>query len=193
MIFNESYFKSLNYTNYLEREVRYKKMSKELVEYLMKMKLIQSNSQTIDYGCAVGFFAKGVNELGISCDGYDISEWAKAEAIKAGINVVSFSPHHYNVMFAFDVFEHMEDEDIVTAIKIFTPDTLLVRIPCSVDGKDFHLDISKRDPTHINCKTKEQWMAFFMKCEYNQFERIDLYTVYDTDGVMCYLCRRSSF
>ena len=41
---------------------------------------------------------------------------------------------------------------------------ILVRIPCSLEGqKDFYLEISRADKTHINCKSKNQWIDFFKK------------------------------
>ena len=191
MLFDETYFKSLNYTNYLEREIRYKKMAQELAEYLCWKDKLRHFCKLLDFGCAVGFFAKGLNELGFSCDGYDISDWAQIEAKKRGINVVSFEPSQYDVMFAFDVFEHMSDDEITAALDVFSPKFLLFRIPCSTDGgKTFHLEISKRDPTHINCKTKTQWVDFLGKHGFGHFEPIDLYTIYDTDGVMCYICQK---
>jgi len=190
MNFEESYFKSINYTNYLERGIRYKKMAKELVHYLKDHTHIHQNTLTLDYGCAVGFFTLGVSELGVCCDGYDISTWAANIAKDNGVTIIPFESRHYDIMFAFDVFEHMEDGEINKSLYMFSPNLLLIRIPCSINGKDFHLDVSRRDPTHINCKTKDDWLAFFKKAGFTHAEPIDLYTIYDAPGVMCYLFQR---
>lgn len=188
MNFDETYFKSLNYANYLEREIRYHKMADELFKYLPNIGVLL-NGNLIDYGCAVGFLVKGFRKLGCSCEGYDISDWAKSEAKKYGINFVDFKHSFFDVMFAFDVFEHMTDDEIKSALLTFNPKWLLVRIPCSVDGKDFYLEISKKDPTHINCKTKLKWFDLFSTIGYNRFQKIDLYTIYDSDGVLCYVLK----
>lgn len=187
--FTEEYFKTQNYTNYLERGIRYKKMAQELAEYLWEYQGIpQPDVKFLDFGCAVGFLVKGFREEGYKCEGYDISDWAKSQAAKEGIYFVSFIPDTYDVMFALDVFEHMTDEQIAEALKTFDAKKLVTRIPCSTDGgKTYHLEISKKDPTHINCKTKPQWTEFFFKQGYLTAQKIDLYTIYDTEGVMCYL------
>lgn len=191
-MFDEAYFKTQNYTNYLERELRYKKMAQELTEYLKTNYSIQSSkSRLLDFGCAVGFLVKGIRGCGHYCDGYDISEWAKEQASQRGIKFIPFVPAQFDAMFALDVFEHMSDKEIEKALSIFDSRLLITRIPCSTDGgKTYHLDVSKKDPTHINCKTKKQWIDFFSLHGYASFERLDLYTIYDTDGVMCYLYRK---
>jgi len=191
MVFDETYFKSSNYTNYLERKIRYKKIAQELIAYLSYLKILLPNSKLLDYGCAVGFLVCGFREQKYQCEGYDISDWSKEEAKKYGIEFIPLFERKFDIMFALDVFEHMSDIDIEKALQVFNPDTLIVRIPCSTDGgKRFHLDISRKDPTHINCKTKQQWIDFFTNHRYVYFDCVDLYTVYDTDGVMCYICKK---
>ena len=168
-------------------------MAHEL-NYFLWRKLREQNEQSLsylDFGCAVGFLVNGFRRLGMRCEGYDISEWARKEAEKRGVVYIPFEPRKFDVMLAMDVFEHMTDDDISVALNTFDCKWLLVRIPCSMDGKTFYLDISKRDPTHINCKTKDQWLEFFYGMGYTLFEPVDLYTIYDTDGVMCYLCQKS--
>ena len=38
-----------------------------------------------------------------------------------------------------------------------------------------------------NCKTKEQWIEFFRKEGFGTFLRLNLFTIYDTPGVSCFL------
>jgi len=86
------------------------------------------------------------------------------------------------------VFEHMSDETIKDVITTLEPKAMVVRIPSSTDGgKTFHLEVSRADPTHINCKTKEQWIVFFQGLGYRTFLKLNLFTVYDTPGVSCLL------
>jgi hypothetical protein len=82
----------------------------------------------------------------------------------------------------------MTDQEIAKVLIKTNPRALLVRIPSSTDGgKTFALEVSRQDPTHINCKTKEQWIEFFKEFEYKTFLRLNLFTVYDTPGVTCLL------
>jgi hypothetical protein len=87
-----------------------------------------------------------------------------------------------------DVFEHMTDLQVGTVLRTSKAKAVLARIPSSTDGgKTFHLEVSRADPTHINCKTKEQWIEFFKSFGYQTFLKLNLYCVYDTPGVTCLL------
>lgn len=190
--YDASYYRSSNYADYLERADRYKKTANELVGLLRSLGIVQRDSFIMDYGCAVGFLLEGFKELGYTnVLGVEISEWAREEAGKRGnrvietVNGMSLSP---DLLISLDVFEHMTDKEVSRVILETSPKAMLVRIPTSTDGgKTFHLEVSKADPTHINCKTKEQWIEFFRKFGYQTFLRLNLYTVYDTPGVSCLL------
>lgn len=189
MSFEEDYYKSLNYTNYLDREDRYVKLAYELITYLEKENLISKNTKMLDYGCAVGFLINGIKKQNYDCSGYDISEWAQQESYrKFGIKFVCNKHSKFDLMFCLDVFEHMNDEQILNCLSTFEPNTLVVRIPCADFNKNlYYLDISKNDPTHINCKDKNQWFEFFRNLGYKKFIKLDLLTIYDSIGVMSYI------
>ncbi len=51
--YTEEYYKTLNYTNYLDRESKYIKTAFELIDLLKKLKLLTEQSSILDYGCAV--------------------------------------------------------------------------------------------------------------------------------------------
>lgn len=190
--YDSNYYRSSNYADYLERGDRYKKTANELIGLLRSLGIVDRDSFIIDYGCAVGFLLEGFKDLGFSnVLGVEVSEWARQEAKKRGnkvvesVNGMSLSP---DLMISLDVFEHMTDKEISRALIETSPKALLVRIPTSTDGgKTFHLEVSRADPTHINCKTKEQWIEFFRGFGYQTFLRLNLYTVYDTPGVTCLL------
>ncbi len=183
--FNKEYFTSINYSDYLSRQIRYEKCAKELVLYLANKINLTTSWEILDYGCAVGFLVNGFRKLGYSCDGYDISTWAKREAKKRGVEYVNPNKHSDLVIF-LDVLEHMTDEDIRGIFNKMHAGYVLVRIPCSTNGgKSFHLDVSNKDKTHINCKTKYQWLDLFKSMGYSTWFALDLYTIYDSDGVMC--------
>jgi 2-polyprenyl-3-methyl-5-hydroxy-6-metoxy-1,4-benzoquinol methylase len=189
MNFDEQYYRSLNYTNYLDREDRYVKMADELISFLEKREFINKKTKMIDYGCAVGFLINGIKKQNYDCYGYDISEWAQKESFRRfGIKFVENVYNKFDLMFSLDVFEHMYDHQILNCLSTFDPDILVVRIPCADFNKNsYHLDISKNDPTHINCKDKDQWFDFFIKNEYKNFVKLDLLTIYDSTGVMSYI------
>lgn len=196
-IYNAAYYTSSNYADYLERADRYKKTAIEIVDLLRKLNLLEHHRMVIDYGCAVGFLLEGIQQTGhLFCIGIDVSDWAVKIARERGNQVgKSFDDFDLRgierdppIMTALDVFEHMTDEDIVKVIDKTKPKALVVRIPTSTDGgQTFALEVSRADPTHINCKTKDQWIEFFGKFGYHTFLRLNLYTVYDTPGVTCLL------
>ena len=184
----KSYFTTLNYSNYLERELKYNKFGEELVEFLKKIKLLTYSTKILDYGCALGFMILSFRKLGYSCDGYDISKWAKKKCLERDIKLVEYKKAKYDLMLCLDVFEHMTDEQIRHCLHTFDPDHILLRIPCLTNGgKSFHLDISNNDPTHINCKDKKNWFNLFDSVGYKNKIALNLYTIYDTDGVLCYI------
>lgn len=192
-VYTAEYYQSSNYADYLERSERYKKTAFEISALLKSLNLVNRESFIIDFGCAVGFLMKGFQEVGLkNIVGVEISDWARSRAQKTGLTVYksvdNFVPSPVDLLIALDVFEHMTDQEIAKVLTKTFPRALLVRIPSSTDGgKTFTLEISRQDPTHINCKTKEQWIEFFKEFEYKTFFRLNLYTVYDTPGVTCLL------
>ena len=191
--FNQQYFKSLNYTDYLSRLDRYRKLATELDELFSKFHLANKDSKILDYGCAVGFLMEGLGELGYNnIIGYDISKWAAKQAKKKRLNILDkIDKKVFDIIISFDVFEHMHNSEIKKTLSLFQSKILIVRIPCSIDGNQFVLDISKQDPTHINCKTKKSWTKFFSQFGYDTILPLNLLTIYDTPGVMCALCLKS--
>ena len=174
--YKKSYYTTLNYSNYLEREIKYFKFCEELVDFLPKIKLLSPTTKLLDYGCALGFLVKSFRELGYNCDAYDISKWTKAQCIKRGIEYIEFKKSNYDLMLCLDVLEHMTNEQIKDLFNTIQSTHILVRIPCSTNGgKSFHLDISNNDPTHINCKNKQEWFKLFETMGYTNRIPLNLY------------------
>jgi hypothetical protein len=188
--YNKEYYTSVNYVTYLHRKPKYVKHANEISNLLKSFNLINNDSKILDYGCAVGFLIEGFRELGYTnITGYDISEWAVQECKLKNINMLSdIVDDKYELICCLDVLEHMNDLEIKNTFSKLDGNMLLVRIPCSVDGIGYHLEVSKNDPTHCNCKTKQQWMSLFQELGYNFFMSINTNTIYDSPGVMCYLC-----
>lgn len=202
-VYNEQYFKSLNYSDYLSRANRYAKTAEDIDKLLGNFipRRERSHFAILDYGGAVGFLCRGFKDLGYyyvtNCD---VSEWARTEA--HGNNaIVSISPEQlqaefnkhgvqkYDLMTALDVFEHMTDKQICNLLEIVRPQLLIVRIPCAEDGdSDFHLEVSRRDKTHINCREKRDWDKFIIKnSKFTKCLPLNLITIYDSPGVYCRL------
>ena len=58
----------------------------------------------------------------------------------------------------------MNNEEMVELFKKIDTKIVVARIPCAdYNQKDFYLDISKNDSTHINCKDKDQWKQLFRR------------------------------
>jgi cyclopropane fatty-acyl-phospholipid synthase-like methyltransferase len=187
MTYDESYFSKLNYADYLGRGARYAKTAEEMDWLFRSLRIANKNSIILDYGCAVGFLMDGFRELGYtSIIGYDISSWATDQARqKKHVILDRLDDVIPDVMISLDVFEHMEDAEIESVVSI-PRRALVVRIPCSTNGADFALEISRRDPTHVNCKTKSQWVSMLKK-HYDSVLFLDMFTIYDGPGVACIL------
>jgi len=129
--FEEDYYKSINYVDYLQRGEKYSKTAKDLQNLLSSISL--DNGKYLDYGCAVGHLIKGFNNLGKSdIIGYDISNWA----IKVGkennlavTNDRSVLKDSYGVTFILDVLEHMEVWQIDDLFNELKTDAFVFRIP----------------------------------------------------------------
>ena len=190
MKYDKQYFKSLNYTNYLGRRDRYLKLAFELHELLNKFHLIDKESTILDYGCAVGFLMEGFHELGYkNVFGYDISQWAATQAKNKDLKILSkIKRESFNMIICLDVLEHMPDEEIHQTFALYQSQIMIVRIPCSIDGKRFVFDISNQDQTHINRKAKAAWVKLLSQVGYETILPLNLLTIYDTPGVMSALC-----
>ena len=195
--YNENYYKSLNYTDYLSRETKYEKTAEELDELLGKFFSYDTrkNMGILDYGGAVGFLCQGFKRLGyIDVVNCELSDWAREESKKKNIESVAPEycfdyPTHWDLITALDVFEHMTDRQIETLLLRCDTQFLVVRIPCAEGiGKTFHLEVSKKDPTHINIKSASEWETFIKRVGgFNAVLPLRLKTIYDSPGVFCAL------
>ena len=187
-MYDENYYNSINYSDYLSRANKYRATAKDLSNLLESLSIIKQGSSLLDYGCAVGFLSDALNSLGYKCKGYDISEWAKQQARSKGVEILDKFEGDFDCVFYLDVLEHMTDEEITTCFKSINTNYSIIRIPCSTDGgKTYHLKVSNQDPTHVNCKTKKEWNTFFKYLGIKTIISLNTFTVYDSDGVMCAL------
>lgn len=186
--FGEEYYNSGNYEHYSERAPRYHKTAIDISNLLQSVSLINKDSRILDFGCGFGFLSDGFAKIGYSnVSAFDTSEFAVSKAVEIGVNASS-RISRCDIMIALDVFEHMADSDISSAIATASPDVIVCRIPVSLGDGAFHLEISKRDKTHINCKTSTEWSHFLMVAGYfSKCMNLNLSTVYSSPGVACLL------
>ncbi len=187
----KEYYESLNYTDYMERGPKYKKTAHEIIDLLKKLKLIEKDKKILDFGCAVGFLIEGFKDAGYKkVEGYEVSKWARGEARRKKCLVHGNLNNLLNpdIMIALDVLEHLNDEELEEVFTKISPRVLLVRIPvCEKGEESFYLSVSRKDPTHINCKTRENWIEFFKVFQFKTFLKLDLFSIYDAPGVCCLL------
>lgn len=186
--YDKTYFTSDNYKNYLDREDRYFKTAEELYQTFYKVGLINKDTKILDYGCAVGFLIKGLENIGLkNVFGYDISDWAIKEATKNNCKLIDDLKGTFEIGIFLDVLEHMTDNEILEIFKKVSFDRIIVRIPCSIDSEPnkFFLEVSRLDKTHINCKTSKQWVDFFNKIGYNSNFELNMSTIYNSKGCFC--------
>lgn len=188
--FDEQYYKSNNYVDYLSKKERYVRTAEEIYSNFRKFNIINQESFILDYGCSLGFLIKGFETLGFdNVFGYDISEWASDQAKKLDCKLINSLEGNFDLGIFLDVLEHMEDSDIKILFDKINFKNVLVRIPCAIktDPGKFYLEISRKDPTHINCKTDEDWIKFFEELGFKRHFRINMSTIYDSDGCFCCL------
>lgn len=191
-IFDKKYYETNNYTNYLERKDRYIKSVNEILDFLEKLNLFPKE-HVLDFGCAVGFVLEALQERKIEkIYGVDISDWAIQEATKKGfyIRKTPIWEQYHNAIFALDVFEHMEIEELNYFFNYIKTGLIIFRVPvCANNGEDYVLEVSRNDPTHIIKWTKQQWKQFFKHYGYTPID-LNLHTIYVSEGVYAGLAVR---
>lgn len=195
-MYDEKYYKTNNYENYLNKSSRYEKLALEIVNFCSNIKIYKEDNKVLDYGCAVGFLMDGLLKLpNIKTYGYDISSWALSNVDKKH-TILSYEKifkEKFDFVFALDVLEHMTDEQVSDFLSKIDSNKIFVRIPvAALQGQDFFLEISRSDKTHINCKDKKNWIEYFKKFGFNNHIKLNLNNIYDSDGVFCALFFKES-
>lgn len=195
--YNEAYYKSNNYVSYLQRGPRYYKLAEELTGLLRSIKLDQLDQPVLDYGCAIGFLVAAMYDQGWhNISGYDISDWAVSYGNKnLGVHLTT-TTHvlrlNYYMITMLDVLEHMEFEKITELFCHLQAEYLVLRIPVthSVGGK-FILNVSENDKSHITRMPKDEWIKLFKALGYDLLIYLNLYSIYDSEGVLACIMKKS--
>jgi hypothetical protein len=182
-MYEEEYYKTLNYVDYLDRAQRYESLAKETTSLLNSINLC--GKEIIDYGCAVGWLVSALEKLGYNAFGYDISSWAVKYGRGLDLNVSNTMVYkNYDVGYFLDVLEHIPETDLENLFSTLSIKTIVFRVPvCRKTGGRYFLEASEKDKTHIIRWTKNDWKNYFEKSGYDTILNLNLYTIYDTEGV----------
>jgi predicted TPR repeat methyltransferase len=187
VFFDENYYKSINYLNYLQRQIKYKNTAIDIIEDLK----LNTEDSILDYGCATGLLLEPLKDLNfLNTLGFDISEWAIQEAKNKLLNVTNdineIIKRSFDLTIVLDVFEHMFDNQIHDLLDNLKTKSLLCRIPVSLDNEnDFFLEVSKKDRSHVNCKSKKEWIKKIEEYNFTYSRDINNRSIYDSDGCFC--------
>lgn len=187
-LYTESYYKSDNYSNYLERSDRYTALVNEV--HILLSQLSLNNGPILDYGCAVGFVIEALLDLKYDVEGVDVSEWALNECRKKNLTVSNVPNYEkqYGIVFALDVLEHLTEEQLNYFIDNIHTKAIIVRVPiCLENETDYYFAESNKDKTHIIKWTFNQWDDFFKSKGYITLS-LQLKTIYSSLGGYCALC-----
>lgn len=145
-----------------------------MAHYFINEIPIQKTDKVLDFGCAKGFIVKALRLLDIDAYGVDVSKYAidmvdssvreYCKLISGARDVLLFE-RKYDLMIAKDVFEHLEESDLLELLatsKRFV-NKMFVVVPLSSNdcsGK-YIIPEYDNDVTHILAKSKSWWRDKF--------------------------------
>jgi len=136
--------------------------------YMKRFMGIRDGDSVLDYGCAKGFLCKALRMLGVNAFGYDISEYAIANADPAVADFVSnelkAEPMSYDFVIAKDVMEHLTKEqlsEILPKLMAAARKAMLIIVPLTgEDGGPYLCPKDEQDPTHKIRWNLSTWLRF---------------------------------
>ena len=124
---------------------------------------IYSQGNVLEIGCSIGAFSKILKERGLDVTATDISKYILSKAKKLQKNVVfktfdidkTKSSHKYDLIFAFEVFEHLNNpsQALSNVYQLLNPGGQFIF------STPFPSKQSLADPTHINVHKSSWWLA----------------------------------
>jgi SAM-dependent methyltransferase len=159
------------YTSILRRFCRFLKCKKTM----SILKSYKVEGRLLDMGCAHGFWVDFSRRNGFDSSGCDISEYAISIArdrfphidfLQADIeSPLDFLGSQFDVVTAFDVFEHCENLDsVLSEVKRLLNDKGILLI--SVPDTDLHPKEKDRDRTHVWHLNFDDWIRVFEKNDF---------------------------
>ncbi len=163
----------------------FNKQNKDRIGNIFYYNVIKKNfdfTRYLDYGCGLGFLLKRVekdNKIKV-ISGYDINKFAIYKSRKNTSRSVIYDniediKNKYDLISLLHIIEHIDDDNLrktFSKIKnlLDKDGYLLISTPAKnalahILKKD--LWIGYKDKTHINLKTKNEWIDFFKKEKFN--------------------------
>lgn len=139
-----------------------------------------SPASVLDMGCAVGFLAEALREIGVDARGVDVSEYAISQVppmlqpyCRVG-SILDPSPGRFDLVVCIEVLEHLEPSDAPMAVARLCEASDDVLMSSSPD--EF------REDTHFNVQPREYWAGLF--AEQGFFHDLDYDASYITPWAM---------
>ena len=162
---------------YLERN---RSMVKELLAQLPHIKT------AMVLGCARGYMVQALHENGVDAVGVDISEWAIGNCSKGAEDYVfcgdvcdlsKWRDGVFDLIVAFDVFEHIEMPDLAVALdeaaRVTNEQRGMILLDLPINPDDSHPDMSDgTDASHVSVYTKVWWILQFLQRGFEPFGRV---------------------
>lgn len=182
--FDESYYREWLCDRYTFNEER-----KAIVQFYLTMALSRTHRvrRILDIGCGYGYFLNVCVQAGIpEIHGVDIGtaafekskalERAKVEKLDFSKERSPFNENFFDVVTAFDVIEHVEDEEffVKEAFRILRKGGLLFLITPNGDSwiRDIYMKLiyGGDDPTHVNIQGWKHWEKLLAKSGFDRTE-----------------------
>jgi len=123
----------------------------------------------LDFGCAKGFLVKAFRMLYRNSWGVDASNYAISNVdpmVKDfcfRIYEVDQLPDSFDFCIAKDVFEHLDESDLIKTLEGIKASQLFVVVPLG-EGGSFRVPAYERDITHKIREPEGWWINAFMRC-----------------------------
>ncbi len=196
--YGEEYYRTVNYVDYLSRGPRYEKVARELDGFFFQASIGDRSGPLLDFGCATGHLVRGFRAMGYGdVHGYDVSEWAVDHGNRRSPPMLTNSPavmeRAFHMVTAFDVFEHIDLEELGQTLATLKARWLVLRVPVLEPGSDdYPLEVHRRDPTHVVRMNRCGWDNMLEDSGWTMFCRLGLHSVWDSPGVFSAIYRTKS-
>ena len=124
----------------------------------------------LDFGCARGYAVRAFREMGYDAWGYDISQWAIANADEVAkpyliVNDSTLLSESFDWIVAKDVLEHIQPvADVITGLMEIATKGVFAVVPLSVaDGLLYVVPEYEQDVTHVHRLTLASWGRMFAR------------------------------
>jgi SAM-dependent methyltransferase len=165
--FGEEYFESGRVSGYVDYSWKPELISARL-KAILAAAGIPPGGRVLDFGCAKGFYVRGLRELGYNAIGVDISTYAVgigsaflADQICLLKNypLLEVESGSFDLTIAKDVLEHLPRfalRPVIQELKRISK-VLLVAVPVCDSQRNYINQVDARDLTHRIRLTRENW------------------------------------